>query len=173
MGRFFTYFITALQKVDGHLGQAALELLRSPQAANIQIVLTDLLNTIAQTTQAIVLALDDYHLITNPAIHEGITFLLENAPPHFHLLLISRADPPFSLARLRARHQMTEIRQSDLRFAQSETAVFLNQLMALDLPETAVAALEKRTEGWVAGLQMAALALRVTRAPFPARADRC
>ena len=160
LSRFFTYFITALQKIDGRLGQAALELLHSPQATDIQVVLTDLLNTIAQSTQSIVLVLDDYHLITNPAIHESIIFLLENAPPHFHLLLISRADPPFSLARLRARHQITEIRQADLRFGQSETTEFLNHLMALDLPETAVASLEKRTEGWVAGLQMAALSMQ-------------
>ena len=160
LSRFFTYFITALQKIDGRLGQTALELLHSPSVSDVQIILTDLLNTLAQSSQAIVLALDDYHLITNPAIHEGITFLLENTPPHFHLLLLSRADPPFSLARLRARHQMTEIRQHDLRFSQSETTEFLNQLMALDLPETAVTALEKRTEGWVAGLQMAALSLQ-------------
>ena len=160
VSRFFTYFITALQKIDAQIGQTALELLHAPQASNIQISLTELLNNLAQSSQAIALALDDYHLITNPEIHKGIIFLLENAPPHFHLLLLSRADPPFSLARLRARHQMTEIRQQDLRFEQSETAVFLNQLMALDLPETAVAALEKRTEGWVAGLQMAALSLQ-------------
>ena len=160
LGRFFIYFITALQRIDGYLGEAALELLQSPQASDIQVVLTDLLNTLSQSSHAIVLILDDYHLITNPAIHQGIIYLFENAPPHFHLLLISRADPPFSLARLRARQQMIEIRQSDLRFEGLETIEFLNQLMALDLPDTAVAALEKRTEGWVAGLQMAALSLQ-------------
>jgi LuxR family maltose regulon positive regulatory protein len=160
LDRFFTYVVTALQEIDSHIGQSAMELLRSPQAANIQVVLTDLLNTLAQSTQPIVITLDNYHLITNPAIHERITFLLENAPPHFHLILVSRADPPFSLARLRARHEMTEIRQADLRFSQSETTEFLNQLMALDLPEAAVTALEVRTEGWVAGLQMAALSLQ-------------
>ncbi len=160
MGRFFTYFISALQRIDGRLGQSALELLHSPQAIDIQDVLTNLLNSLAQSTQAIILTLDEYHLITNPAIHEGINFLLENAPPFFHLLLISRADPPFSLSRLRARNQMTEIRQADLRFGGSETTEFLNHLMALDLPETAVAALEQRTEGWVAGLQMAALSMQ-------------
>ena len=160
LSRFFVYGILALQKIDGRIGQAALEMLRSPQTDNIQFVLADLINTLAQSQQAIILTLDDYHLITNPAIHDGIAFLLENGPAHFHLLLISRADPPFSLVRLRARHQMTEIRQYDLRFSTSEATAFLNQLMALDLPETAVAALEKRTEGWVAGLQMAALSLQ-------------
>lgn len=160
LSRFFVYVITALQKIDDRIGQAALDMLHSPQANNIQVVLTDLVNTLAQSTQAVILALDDYHLITNPAIHDGINFLLENAPAHFHLLLISRADPPFSLVRLRARHQITEIRQNDLRFSPTEASAFLNQLMALDLPETAVTALEKRTEGWVAGLQMAALALQ-------------
>ena len=159
-GRFFTYFIAALQKMDGRLAQSALERLQSTQASHTQPILTELVNNLAQSESAIMLVLDDYHLITNTAVHDGITFLLEHASPRFHLLLISRADPPFALARLRARHQLTEIRQHDLRFSSKEASSFLNELMALDLPETAVTTLEKRTEGWIAGLQMAALALQ-------------
>ncbi len=158
--RFFTYFVAALQQIDGRFGQSTLELLQSSPSDNLQFILTDLLNSLAQSPQAILLALDDYFHINNPAIHEGLQFLLDNAPPGFHLLLLSRTDPPLSLARLRARRQMTEIRQDDLRFAPAEVHQFLNQLMALDLPETAVTALEKRTEGWIASLQMAALSLQ-------------
>lgn len=157
---FFTYFIAALQTIDPHLGSASLELLQSAQADDIRVVVTPLLNALAGSRQSIVTVLDDYHLITNPTIHEGILFLLENAPPHFHLVLSSRATPSFSLARLRARNQITEIRQDDLRFSHSEAADFLNRLMALKLPEEAVDALERRTEGWAAGLQMAALSLQ-------------
>lgn len=109
----FRYVIAALQKVDASLGQSILELLQSLQKPNIQTTLTDLINGRARFTQAITLATDDYHLISNPTIYEAITFLLENAPPQFHLVLISHANPPFSLARLGARHQITEIRQDD------------------------------------------------------------
>ncbi len=158
--RFFTYFVAALQQINGRLGQSALELLQASPTDNLQFILTDLLNSLAQTSPAIILVLDDYFHIINPAIHEGIQFLLDYAPPRFHLLFLSRTDPPLSLARLRARGQMTEIRQDDLRLAPTEVHQFLNQLMALDLPETAVTALGKRTEGWIAGLQMAAISLQ-------------
>ena len=158
--RFFTYFVAALQQIDGRFGQSTLELLQSSPTDNLQFILTNLLNSLAQNPQAILLALDDYFHINNPAIHDGLQFLLDNAPPSFHLLLLSRTDPPLALARLRARRQMTEIRQDDLRFSPVEAHQFLNQLMALGLPETAVTALEKRTEGWIAGLQMAALSMQ-------------
>ncbi|WP_420631593.1 LuxR C-terminal-related transcriptional regulator [Candidatus Leptofilum sp.] len=158
--RFLTYFITALQKIDGRLGRALLEQLPSVQTHNIQPLLTELVNDLAQTSPPIILVLDDYHLISSRVIHEGVTFLIEHAPHHFHLLLSSRADPPFSLMRWRVRYQVTEIRQQDLRFSLGEADDFLNDLMALNLPETVVSALETRTEGWVAGLQMAALSLQ-------------
>lgn len=160
VGRFFTYFVAALQKINGRLGQSILDLLPALSADNIQPILTELLNALVQTPQNMLLVLDDYHHMTNSAVHTALQLLLDHAPPSFHLLLLSRADPPLPLARLRARRQMTEIRQEDLRFAPAEAHQFLNQLMALDLSETAVSALEKRTEGWVAGLQMAALSLQ-------------
>ena len=160
VGRFFTYIVAALQKINGRFAQSTLELLQQSPADNLQIILTDLLNSLAQAEQNILLALDDYYQISNPAIHDGLQFLLDHAPPNFHLLLLSRADPPLPLARLRMYRQMTEIRQDDLRFAPAEARQFLNQQMALGLPETAVSALEQRTEGWIAGLQMAALSMQ-------------
>ncbi|MDX1414989.1 MAG: LuxR C-terminal-related transcriptional regulator [Candidatus Promineifilaceae bacterium] len=160
LGRFFTYFITALKNIDGRIGRSAMDLLHAPQAAPTRVFLIDLLNDLAQVTKAIILTVDDYHLITNPIVHECIAFLLENAPPLFHLLLISRADPPYSLTRLRAHEQMIEIRQDDLRFSQAETVEFLNHYLTQDLPHPAAAALAQRTEGWAAGLQMAAISLQ-------------
>lgn len=158
--RFFTYLVAALAKIDGRFNQLPLELLATPQTNSSQLILTELLNLLMASSEAILFTLDDYHHITTPAIHESIRFLLDHAPPYFHLLMISRVDPPLPLAKWRARRQMTEIRQDDLRFAAAETSQFLNQLMALDLSETAVDALEIRTEGWIAGLQMAALSLQ-------------
>ena len=158
--RFFTYVVAALQKINGRLGQSTLEMLQSTAANEVQNIVTELLNSLLQTSHNILLALDDYHQINNPTIHEGLQFLLEHAPPTFHLLLIGRSDPPLPLARLRLHRQMMEIRQDDLRFTPQETHQFLNQLMMLALPETAVSALEQRTEGWPAGLQMAAFSLQ-------------
>lgn len=169
---FFNYLVAALQTIDGRLGQAGLELLQVQQADDLHVVLTTLLNDVSGAGRAILLVLDDYHLMVNAAVHQAVRFLLENAPPHFHLVLLSRADPPFSLARLRARRQMTEIRQDDLRFSHDEALHFFRRLTELDLPEDAVASLERRTEGWVAGLQMAALALAEREgASAQARAD--
>lgn len=158
--RFFTYFIVALQKVMPDLGTVTLEQLYAPQTSPLEATLVTLINDLAASNQTIVLVLDDYHLITNPEIHQGLTFLLDNAPAQFQLLLLTRADPPFALARLRARHQMIEIRQDDLRFALVETQQFFKQLQIPALSKTAVAALTHRTEGWVAGLQMAALSVQ-------------
>ncbi|MDH3676610.1 MAG: tetratricopeptide repeat protein, partial [Anaerolineae bacterium] len=107
----------------------------------------------------IIFVLDDYHVITLPAIHEALTFLLDHLPPQMHLVITSRADLPLSLSRLRVRRQLTEIRATDLRFTESEAAAFLNQTMGLNLTTEAIATLETRTEGWVAGLQLAALSM--------------
>ena len=159
VGRFFVHFIACLQGIEKRLGEAEMELLRSPQAIDLDRILTNLINTVLGTGRSILIVLDDYHLITTPEIHKGVLFLLENAPPRFHLLIISRADPPFPVVRLRARNQLSEIRQADLRFSLAESGDFLNRLMDLDLPEHSVVSLEQRTEGWAAGLQLAALSL--------------
>jgi len=114
----------------------------------------------AGSGRRLVLVLDDFHVITEQQVHDGVTFLLDNMPPQMHLILSSRADPPWPLARLRARREMTELRTNDLRFTSQEAATFLNEVMKLDLSPEDVAVLEDRTEGWIAGLQMAALSMR-------------
>ena len=108
----------------------------------------------------IALVLEDYHVITTPAIHEAVAWLLDSLPSQLHLVIVTRADPALPLARLRARGDLTEIHADDLRFTPDEAAAFLNQIMGLALTADDLAALEARTEGWIAGLQLAALALR-------------
>jgi LuxR family maltose regulon positive regulatory protein len=167
--RFLVYFIAALQtlalsQVEGkvNVGKGAMSALQSPQPPPTEAVLTSLINEIAALSGRIVLVLDDYHLIETRSIHDALAFLLEHLPPQLHLVIATREDPHLPLARLRARGQLTELRAADLRFSASEAAEFLNQVMDLDLSTQDVAALEARTEGWIAGLQLAALALQGT-----------
>jgi LuxR family maltose regulon positive regulatory protein len=161
--RFWSYVITALDRLHPGVSQQVLPLLQSPhspQPPPIQPVLTTLLNTLADWPADVALVLDDYHLITAPAIHDGLIFLLDHLPARLHLVLATRADPPLPLARLRARGQLTELRASDLRFTDEEAAAFLGEVMGLDLAPAEIAALAARTEGWAAGLQLAALSLQ-------------
>ncbi|MEM9485714.1 MAG: helix-turn-helix transcriptional regulator, partial [Cyanobacteria bacterium P01_F01_bin.116] len=157
---FWTYLLTALQKVQPSLSERALSLLQSSQPPTIESILMTLLNEITTVKEDIVLILDDYHRIDTQAIHSGIGFLLTHLPPQMHLSLSSRADPPLSLARLRSHGELTELRVSDLRFTPEEAAAFLNQGMGLEISAADVSALEQRTEGWIAGLQLAALSLQ-------------
>src|SRR5512136_1472747 len=122
--------------------------------------MTDLLNALGSSPEEFILALDDLHVITDKSVHRVLGFLLDHQPPGLHLLFLTRADPPLALSRLRARGQLTEIRMEHLRFSLDESASFLNQVMGLDLTGEQVAALEKRSEGWIVGLQMAALSLQ-------------
>ncbi len=158
--RFWTYLIAALQTAQADLGQEALQVLQAPQPPPVQSVLTPLLNDLAALSHALVLILDDYHVISNQTIHDGIVFLLEHQPQQLHLVTSTRADPPLPISRLRARGQLTEIRADDLRFTSNEAAAFLNEVMGLDLTLKDVQALETRTEGWIAGLQLAALSMQ-------------
>jgi len=160
--RFLTYFIAALNQIDGpdNLGEGSLAMLQATQTPPIETILTPLINEIAVLSSRIVLVLDDYHLIENQPVHNAVSFLLENLPLQMHLVITTREDPLLPLSRLRARGQLTELRATDLRFTIDETAEFLNQVMGLDLSTDDVAALETRTEGWIAGLQLAALSLR-------------
>jgi LuxR family maltose regulon positive regulatory protein len=163
--RFWSYLIAALHTVAPGIGRAASDLLRAPQPRPLESVLTVLINDIAALpdngdTGQIILVLEDYHTIDAIPIHDGIAFLVERLPPHMHLIIATRADPPLPLSRLRARGQMAEIRIDDLRFTPDETAEFLNRVMGLDLTARNVAALEARTEGWIVGLQMAALSMQ-------------
>lgn len=158
--RFLTYVIAALRTLDPNLGSEALGLLEARQPPPAEAILTALINDIARTSQEFTLVLDDYHLIEVRAVHDAVTFLLDHLPTQLHLAVASRSDPPLPLARLRARGELTELRAADLRFAPDEAAAFLNQMMGLSLSAEAIAALEARTEGWIAGLQMAALSMQ-------------
>ena len=161
--RFLTYFISALnvtRGVEERIGEDALGMLGSPQPPPAEAVLTTLINEIATTQVKIVLILDDYHLVENQSANDALNFLLEHLPPSMHVVIVTREDPPLSLSRLRARCQLTELRAADLRFNFSEAVEFLNQLMGLSLSEEDVTALETRTEGWIAGLQLAAISIK-------------
>ena len=157
--RFWSYALTALDKAFPGCGATALSLLQSPQPPAMEVILTTVINSLTALPQEMVLVWDDYHLITALAIHTSVTFLLEHLPPRLHLIITARADPPLPLARLRARGQLIELRAADLRFLPEEAAAFLTQLSGLTLSAEEIAALESRTEGWIAGLQLAALSL--------------
>ncbi|RIK44282.1 MAG: hypothetical protein DCC55_02935 [Chloroflexi bacterium] len=158
--RFWTYCIAALQMVEPALGEDMRSALLAPQPPPIEAILTPLLNDLAAESQPLTLVLDDYHVIAAPVIHEAITFLVGHLPPTTHLVIAGRTNPPLPLARLRARGQLAEIRAADLRFNQTEVAHFVQEVVGQPLSDADIAALEMRTEGWVAGLQLAALSLR-------------
>ena len=169
--RFLTYFIAALQTIApkigrANIGEGMVALLQAPQPPSIESILTTLLNEIATIPDNFILVLDDYHAIDaksvdgSTSVDEALTFLLEHLPPPMHLVIATREDPHLPLARLRTRGQLTELRAADLRFTPVEAAEFLNQLMGLNLSTEDIAALDKRTEGWIAGLQLAALSMQ-------------
>ena len=161
--QFLRYLIAALQTIAPAIGDTPLTLLRAGQAPPIETLLSLLLNDLVQLPERSILVLDDYHVIDAPAVHRALAFLLDHLPPQLHLVIASRADPPLPLARLRARGQLTELRAHDLRFTAEEAAMFLQEVMGLALSVEDVAALEARTEGWIAGLQLAAISLRDRR----------
>ena len=158
--QFWAYLIAALQTIHKGIGEAALEALVSPQPPHIEALLTGLINEIAGIPDLSALVLDDFHVITDQQVNDEVIFFLDSMPPQMHLILSTRTDPPWPLARFRARREMTELRADDLRFTAKEAAAFLNKVMSLDLSPDDVAVLEDRTEGWIAGLQMAALSMR-------------
>jgi LuxR family transcriptional regulator, maltose regulon positive regulatory protein len=162
--RFLTYFVVALQSMVANIGEGVLRALQSPQPQPAQLatesLLTGLLNEIATIPDDFILVLDDYHAVDAAPVDHALTFLLEHLPPQMHLVITTREDPQLPLARLRARGQMTELRAADLRFTPAEAAGFLKEVMKLDLAVEEVTALEARTEGWIAGLQLAALSMR-------------
>jgi LuxR family maltose regulon positive regulatory protein len=158
--QFMTYLIAALQKLDGGTGRAAQSLLGAPQQPPIETLVTLLINDIAATPQPFVLVLDDYQVIQAESIHQAVEFLIEHQPPQARLVLITRQDPPLPLPRLRVRSQVVEITEEDLRFTADEAGDFLNQALGLNLDPRIITALESRTEGWIAGLQLAALSVR-------------
>jgi LuxR family maltose regulon positive regulatory protein len=160
LARFLAYFIAALQTIEDNIGEGALSVLQSPQPPPTELILTALINEVAAPPKDFILVLDDYHLITAQPIHDALTFLLDHLPPQMRLVVAGRTDPPLSLARLRGRGQLTELRVADLRFTPDEAAAFLNTCVGLSLSAKDSAALEGRTEGWITGLQLAALSMR-------------
>ena len=161
--RFLTYLIAALNQskdIKTDFGQGALSMLQSPQPPPPNTVLISLINELAAVPEKIVFVLDDYHLIESEQIHQALVFLLENLPPQLHIVIATRQDPHLPLGRLRARGQLTELRAADLRFTSTEAADFLNMVMGLDLSFSQVAELERRTEGWITGLQLAAISMQ-------------
>jgi len=158
--QFLSYFIAALQTIDQSIGEKVLSMLQSAQPASISSFLPLLINDLTAIHKAFVLVLDDYHLVDNSAVDEALAFLLDHQPPPMHLIMTTREDPQLPLSRLRVRGQLTEIRAKDLRFTPSEAADFLDRVMGLKLEKKDINALEERTEGWIAGLQMAALSMQ-------------
>jgi LuxR family transcriptional regulator, maltose regulon positive regulatory protein len=158
--RFLTYLVAALQTIAPTIGEGLHPVLQSPQPPPTEAIVTALLNEITTIPDHFVLVLDDYHVIDARPIDTALTFLLEHLPPRMHLVITTREDPQLPLARLRVRDQVTELRVADLRFTPTEADAFLTEVMGLSLPASDIAALEERTEGWIAGLQLAALSMR-------------
>ncbi len=158
--RFLAYLVSALQTIATPLGVGALRMLHSPQPPSIESILTALLNDLTTLSDPFVLVLDDYHVLDAQPIDQALTFLLEHLPSQMHLVIATREDPALPLARFRARSHLTELRAADLRFTSSEAAEFLTQVMGLPLSAGDIGLLATRTEGWIAGLQLAALSLQ-------------
>jgi LuxR family maltose regulon positive regulatory protein len=160
--QFWNYVIAALQTIDSSWGKVPQTTLQTSPSPPIETILVTLINEIAAQEQPLILGLDDYHEITRPEIHTALEFLVENLPANMHLVMATREDPPLSLSRLRVRGQLTEIRAADLRFSATESTTFFNDLLSLALTSDDIDSLTARTEGWIAGLQLAALSLQNT-----------
>jgi LuxR family maltose regulon positive regulatory protein len=156
---FWTYVVTALRTAVPAVGAGALSLLQTPRTS-IDVVLATLLNELIDVPGDVVLVLDDYHLIEARDVNDGVAFLLEHLPPQIHLVIATRADPAMAVSRMRGRGELLEVRAADLRFTPEEAAAYLNDAMGLELTAPDVEALESRTEGWIAALQLAALSLQ-------------
>jgi LuxR family transcriptional regulator, maltose regulon positive regulatory protein len=158
--RFLVYLVAALQTIAPKIGEGVLGVLQSPQPPPTEAILTTLLNEITTVPDDFILVLDDYHVIDAKPVDHALAFVLEHLPPQMHLVIATREDPHLPLARLRVRGQLTELRAADLRFTHSEAAGFLKGVMDLDLSAQDIGLLETRTEGWIAGLQLAAISMR-------------
>jgi LuxR family maltose regulon positive regulatory protein len=160
LSRFLAYLVAALQTIAANIGEWVLGALQSSQPPPTEAILTALLNEITMLPDNFVLVLDDYHVVDAKAVDIALTYLVEHLPPQMHLVIATREDPHLPLVRLRARGQLTELRAADLRFTPSEAAEFLNQVMGLTLSAEDIARLAERTEGWIVGLQLAALSMQ-------------
>jgi LuxR family transcriptional regulator, maltose regulon positive regulatory protein len=158
--RFLTYLVAALQTIVPRIGAGVVAMLQSPQPPPTESILTALLNEVSAIPDKVLLVLDDYHVIDATSVDTALAFLIGHLPPQVHLVITTREDPQLPLARLRARDQITELRDTDLRFTPAEAAGFLTGVMGLNLSPEDIDALEARTEGWIAGLQLAGLSLQ-------------
>ncbi|MBE0687786.1 MAG: LuxR family transcriptional regulator [Anaerolineaceae bacterium] len=157
--RFISYLIAALQMVKPGIGMGLMTALQSAESLNTEALLSALLNEITTIPDDFILILDDYHLIDSPVVDQSLAFIVEHQPAQMHMVISTREDPSLPLARLRARSQMIELRASDLRFTPAEASEFLNEVMGLTLSVEDITSLETRTEGWIAGLQLAAISM--------------
>jgi LuxR family maltose regulon positive regulatory protein len=158
--RFMLYFITALQSILPQVGQATLSLLSNPELPSSARVISELLNELDEVGEPVIVVLDDYHLIQQPYIHQAVEFLLEHPPAALHLVMTTREDPPFPLARWRVKGRLQEFRTADLRFTPAEVEEFFQKNLEISLDKTALTVLAERTEGWIAGLQLAGLSMK-------------
>jgi len=158
--RFLTYLVAAFQQADAEIGTRSIQMLQSQQPPQSETLITALINDLAEKKMLLILTLDDYHLIQNPMVHEMVGFLLEHQPAQVHQVILTREDPLLPVSRLLSRGQAKEIRQDDLRFTRGETAEYLKQALGVKLTSDDIDALQRRTEGWVVGLQFAALSLQ-------------
>ncbi|MGE0058735.1 MAG: LuxR C-terminal-related transcriptional regulator [Dehalococcoidia bacterium] len=156
---FWSYFFLALRSVQPGIAEMLLPMIHAPQPQPIQSILTILINEVSALDDPFTLVLDDYHVIASQPVHEALAFLVDHLPAQMDLLIATRADPPLPLARLRARRELNELRASDLRFTQDEVAAFFREVIKLNLNVEDVQALDSRTEGWIAALQLAALSM--------------
>jgi LuxR family maltose regulon positive regulatory protein len=158
--RFWMYLVTAIQTLQQEIGVEARQIVTAPQLRRIEPVAISLINDISKLAPDLIVVLDDYHVIEAEMVDEGLGYLLEHQPPNLHIVLITRADPSISLARLRVQNQLIEIRAQDLQFSTEEATTLFNEKMGLNLASHHVEALSARTESWVVGLQLAALSLK-------------
>ena len=162
--RFWSCVVEALRTIEPRVGESAIAALRSPRSDLLATVLPRLINELAELERPLVFVIDDFHLLTDPPIHESMRFLIERSPPPLHLTIAARVDPPLALPRLRARRRLIEIRAADLRFSDAEAAAMLGGF-GLKLKDEEIARLQSRTEGWAAGVQLAGLTLREQPVP--------
>ncbi|WP_239615364.1 LuxR C-terminal-related transcriptional regulator [Cohnella mopanensis] len=160
LARFLTYLVASLQTLGTTIGEGVFGMLQSPNLPPAEAILTVLINEIASIPAPFIQVLDDYHVISAKPVHDALLYLFEYLPPNMHLVIATREDPHLPLAKLRVRNQLTELRAADLKFTHSEAAGFLNHAMGLNLSSEQIALLEARTEGWIAGLQLAAISMQ-------------
>src|SRR4051812_19999190 len=158
--RFWDYVIAAIQTMYPDIGEQTLTLLHEPQPLPIETILSSLINELSALPDLLTIVLDDYHVIESPPIHEGVAFLVEHMPAQIRFIMTTRIDPPLPLARMRVRSQLLELRSVDLRFSLPQIETFFTDVMGLTLTTDEVTALDTRVEGWIAGLQLAGLALQ-------------